>query len=63
MSIRIDIDYIINLSGQLDRFKKKGDYTFNCRCPICGDSKKNKYKARGYVYEKKEALFFKCHNC
>ena len=63
MSIRIDIDYIINLSGQLDKFTKKGDYTFNCRCPICGDSQKSKSKARGYFYKKLDDMFYKCHNC
>ena len=63
MSIRIDINYIINLSGQLDKFTKKGDYTFNCRCPICGDSQKSKSKARGYFYKKLDDMFYKCHNC
>ena len=63
MSIRIDINYIIDLSGQLDKFTKKGDYTFNCRCPICGDSQKSKSKARGYFYKKLDDMFYKCHNC
>lgn len=38
---------------------------FNFRCNICGDSKKNKFKKRGYIiYSKKlDKWFFKCHNC
>ena len=63
MSIRIDTDYIINLSSQLEKFTKKGDYTYNCRCPICGDSQKSKSKARGYFYKKQDDMFYKCHNC
>lgn len=39
-----------------------GDHVWNFRCPICGDSKKSKTKARGYIYRKKGRLFFACHN-
>ena len=35
MSIRIDINYINSLSSRLDKFSKKGQHTYNCRCPIC----------------------------
>ena len=42
---------------------KKGDYLFNFRCPHCGDSKKNRTKARAYFYRVKNDMFFKCHNC
>ena len=44
-------------------FKKKGDNLWNFRCPYCGDSKKSRTKARGFVFRKKNDLFFKCHNC
>ena len=47
----------------LPLFKKKGDYLWNFRCPYCGDSQKSRTKARGYVFRKKNDLFFKCHNC
>ena len=63
MSLWIDQKYINILSGRLDRFSHKSGNLYNFRCPFCGDSQKNKYKARGYVYEKKGGLFFKCHNC
>jgi hypothetical protein len=36
---------------------------FNCRCVFCGDSQKNKLKARGYIFEHKGSLIWKCHNC
>jgi hypothetical protein len=51
------------ISHRWERFKRKDDYLFNFRCPICGDSDKKKNKARGYIYKKKNDMFFKCHNC
>ena len=59
----IDQKYLNLLSPKLERFKRKSDKLYNCRCPICGDSKKNKFKARGYVYDVKNSLAYKCHNC
>ena len=59
----IDQKYLNLLSPKLPRFKRKSDNLYNCRCPICGDSKKNKFKARGYVYDVKNSLAYKCHNC
>ena len=32
-------------------------------CPYCGDSKNDKRKARGYVYNRKGILRYYCHNC
>ena len=63
MSIVTDTNYLLQLSPRLERFKKVRDYLWNFRCPHCGDSQKNKHKARGYAYRKKTDLFFKCHNC
>ena len=40
----IDQKYLNLLSPKLERFKRKSDNLYNCRCPICGDSKKNKFK-------------------
>lgn len=33
------------------------------RCPICGDSKKSKRKARGWILEKNNSAIYYCHNC
>jgi len=63
MSIWIDQKYIGTLSVRLDKFTRKGDYLYNFRCPICGDSQTNRNKARGYVFAQKGGLFYKCHNC
>ena len=65
MSEYIDVKYINLLSPRLDRYKVKNSspFTANFRCPHCGDSKKNRHKARGYVFSRKGGLFYKCHNC
>jgi len=59
----VDSKYIGLVSSRLKKFKRvKGDL-YNFRCPLCGDSKKHKNKARGYVYPLKADMNFKCHNC
>ncbi len=63
MDSYIDIKYLNLISSSLPMFKKKGDFLWNFRCPYCGDSKRSRTKARGFVYRKKNDLFFKCHNC
>lgn len=61
--LHLDLKYIMMISHRFDRFKRKDDYLFNFRCPICGDSSTKKNKARGYIYRKKNDMFYKCHNC
>jgi hypothetical protein len=59
----VDSKYIGVISSRLQKFKKvKGDL-YNFRCPICGDSQKNKSKTRGYLYAVKADMNFRCHNC
>ena len=58
-----EIKYLNMLSSRLQKFKKKADFLWNFRCPICGDSKTNKNKARGFVFQLKGKLLYKCHNC
>ncbi len=59
----IDAKYAQILGSRLRNFKQKNDYLWNYSCPVCGDSSKNKLKARGYIYRAKTDLFCKCHNC
>jgi len=59
----IDVKYINLISSRLLKFKKVKPQLYNFRCPLCGDSKKNKNKARGYFYQVKNNTNFKCHNC
>ena len=63
MSIFIDRTFLLRVSAKLPKFTQKKTDLYNFRCPICGDSSKNKTKARGYVYAKKGNYFFMCHNC
>ena len=63
MSLPIDVKYMRLISSRLRNFKQKNDNLFNFSCNFCGDSQKNKSKARGYVFEKAGGLFFRCHNC
>jgi transcription elongation factor Elf1 len=58
-----EIKYLNLLSVRLEKFKQKDDYLWNFRCPICGDSQRNKNKARGFVFQIKGKLRYKCHNC
>ena len=51
------------VSSSLEKFAWKKDNLANCRCPICGDSQKNKNRARGYFYQKGNNYFYRCHNC
>jgi transcription elongation factor Elf1 len=63
----IDIKYANQLNTFFQRYsvKRNNPYLANFRCPICGDSKKSKSKARAYLYpsNNNQYLVFKCHNC
>jgi transcription elongation factor Elf1 len=61
--LHTDSKYIKLVSSRLRNFKQKDAYLWNFSCPICGDSQKNKLKARGYVFKKGNDLFYRCHNC
>ena len=59
----VDSKYINLISSRLQKFKRVKSNLYNFRCPICGDSKRNKSKTRGYLYAIKANVNFKCHNC
>lgn len=59
----LDVKYINLLSNKLEQFKRKDESLFNFRCPICGDSQRDRLKARGYIYGKGGKMFYRCHNC
>lgn len=63
MSVYVDKKYISLLSPKLSQFKQRGEFLWNFRCPVCNDSQKDKLKARGYIYKRKEHFGFMCHNC
>ena len=63
----VDLQHATALSGRLEQFKIKSrnPYKINFRCHICGDSKKSRTKARGWLLEdsKDQSFHFFCHNC
>ncbi|NCC71234.1 hypothetical protein EOM09_06640 [bacterium] len=61
---KIEQEIIIKSLG-LDGLEFNGTI-FKFRCPVCGDSKKDSSKKRGYFYinkKTKTSYVFKCHNC
>ena len=55
-----DIDKYLN---QLPlTIKAKNQKFINIRCPICGDSSNNKYKARGYIMINSDIPTYNCFN-
>ena len=59
----VDSKYIGVISSRLTKFKRVKPDLYNFRCPICGDSQKNKSKTRGYLYAVKADMNYRCHNC
>jgi len=65
MSILLEKQYLERIRNRLDCFKQLATNKWNFRCPICGDSKVSKIKARGYLGEvaRSENLLYHCFNC
>ncbi len=53
-------NYITQL-GFKDNIKQVSKQNINIRCPICGDSATNKYKARGFIFGNTNVNYH-CHN-
>lgn len=60
MLLEIEIKGILNT--YFTNVYETGTY-YNFRCNVCGDSKKNKFKKRGYILTKKYPWTYYCHNC
>lgn len=58
----LDTSYMHKISYKLLRFHKTAKDKYSFRCPICGDSKKDKSKTRGNFQIFKGQLFFGCYN-
>lgn len=43
--------------------KSQNPLKLNCRCVVCGDSKKSKHKMRMWIYEKNNNILTHCFNC
>lgn len=67
MSLITDIQFISRLGLYIKGLKHAGGYKYACRCPFCGDSKKNQTKKRGGFFrgkgETSDIMLFSCFNC
>lgn len=61
----LESKYINILGPSLNLFKPLKSNLWNFRCPICGDSEKDRTKCRGYIFfdQENNRYKFKCHNC
>lgn len=57
-----ELQYINQISQRVRNYSIKSG-VHNFACPICGDSQKNKHKARGNLYPKNNSFSYKCFNC
>ena len=55
--------YLSQIVSLVEMGKWKNENTLNHRCPYCGDSQKNQYKARGFHFTVGQNFVYKCHNC
>ena len=62
MALWLDNKYATLLSGRVQRFKRVQN-NYNMRCPLCGDSKRNQSKARGWILVKNAKTKYYCFNC
>lgn len=59
----VDVHYPQRVGMYLENFSQKKQYLWNFSCPYCGDMSKGKKKKRGFFYQHKNALNYKCHHC
>lgn len=65
MSFYIENKYVSLIATKLGfrNFKKVGPSHYVFSCIFCGDSLKNKHKARGNIYQRNDNLYYHCYNC
>lgn len=63
----IDNEFAFRAFAHLPRFKQVTNgpkFKLNFRCPLCGDSQKDQFKARGWAYEQGNgSIVLHCYNC
>jgi len=61
----IELPLVNALSVRTANFAQKRSrlWNFSCPYPDCGDNATRKDRARGYIFEYKHRLQYKCHNC
>jgi len=59
----VESRYASQLGAHVRNFKRTGPNNWTFSCPICGDSKKKPWKARGNVFKLEQELLFHCFRC
>lgn len=61
----LDVKYINLIAYKLKNFKRRGRDLYNFSCEWCGDSSRDKYKARAYICHDNanDSWYVFCHNC
>lgn len=59
----IEHKYINLLSSRLEGFTRISGRVYRFRCPLCGDSQKDRRKKRGHILELDGKIRYYCHNC
>lgn len=61
----VDNEFAERVFSVLPRYRKVGGSKFklNSRCPVCGDSLKDEFKARFWCYPVNDSLRVHCFNC
>ena len=65
MSVWIEQEFAERLMSTYSQYRKVSvsPFKLNCRCPICGDSLKDEFKARFWTYEYQGTIMCHCFNC
>ena len=63
MSMHEEMIAADGLQFEVRNYRKKGQYSWNWSCNICGDSATNSRKARFWVDAKQGSLVCHCFNC
>ncbi len=63
MTSYLDSKYLTLISGRLRNYQRKGGSVHQFSCPVCGDSKSDRRKARGYAFEASGVLHVVCKRC
>ena len=60
----LDMKYVQEVGLKLEKFSEQKTHYYNFRCPICGDSKKNPNKKRGFIFSTpNNCTQYRCYNC
>lgn len=60
--LHIDVKYVLIAGQNLNNFKQKNDYLFNCSCPF-PSCVHDPSKIKGYFFKVEDAMRFWCHKC